>query len=59
MQVGIDKETGNVYLQEIEQVKAQIAADNRKISDLNNLITARNQKLLTVTKQAATISNER
>ena len=51
MQVNIDKETAYIYQQEIEQIKGQIASDNRKINDLNQLINARNHKLVAITKQ--------
>lgn len=57
MQVGIDKEQAGIYQQEMEQIKAQIGSDNRKINDLNQLITARNYKLITITKQAGQSSN--
>ena len=50
MQVNIDKETAYIYQQEIEQIKGQIASDNRKINDLNQLINARNHKLVAITK---------
>ena len=42
MNVGVDKETAHLYTQEIEQLKSQIAADNRKINEYNQLINARN-----------------
>lgn len=42
MNVGVDKETAHLYSQEIEQLKSQIAADNRKINEYNQLINARN-----------------
>ena len=35
MNVGVDKETAHLYTQEIEQLKSQIAADNRKINEYN------------------------
>lgn len=50
MQVDIDKEQAKMYQQEIEQVKAQIAADNRRVQELNQLITQRNHKLVAITK---------
>jgi hypothetical protein len=31
MQVDIDKEQAKIYQQEIDQIKAQIAADNRRV----------------------------
>ena len=55
MQVGIDKETAYIYQQEIDQAKMQIAADNRKIGELNQLIVARNHKLIAITKQASVL----
>lgn len=50
MQVDIDKEQAKIYQQEIDQLKAQIASDNRRIEDLNKLITQRNHKLVAITK---------
>lgn len=35
MQVDIDKEQAKIYQQEIDQLKAQIAADNRRVHELN------------------------
>jgi hypothetical protein len=48
--VSIDKETAFIYQQEIEQLKHLIAQDNRRINDLNAVITQRNQKLIAITK---------
>jgi chromosome segregation ATPase len=39
MQVDIDKEQAKIYQQEIDQLKAQIASDNRRVNELNQLIT--------------------
>jgi thymidylate synthase len=39
MQVGIDKENAHIYQQEIDQIKSQIAADNRKITELSQVVT--------------------
>lgn len=50
MQVSLDKETAHVYQQEVEQIKAMITNDNRKINDLSQLITAKNHKLIAITK---------
>ena len=50
VQVSIDKETAFIYQQEIEQLKHLIAQDNRRINDLNAVITQRNQKLIAITK---------
>jgi len=55
MQVGIDKETSYIYQQEVEQIKSLITSDNRKITELNSLINARNQKLIAITKQTTNL----
>ena len=55
MQLDIDKEQAKIYQQEIDQLKAQIAADNRRINELNQLITQRNHKLVAITKQLQTM----
>lgn len=53
MQVGIDKESQHVCEQDIARLKAQVATDNRRIGELNQLINARNHKLIALTKQGA------
>ena len=55
MQVDIDKEQAKIYQQEIDQLKAQITADNRRIAELNLIITQRNHKLVAITKQLQTM----
>lgn len=53
MQVGIDKESAAIYQEEIARIKNQIQSDNRKIQELQQLISVRNSKLLNITKEAA------
>ncbi len=48
IQVDIDKQNANLYQQEIQQIQGMIVADNKKIQEMNNVITGRNQKLLTI-----------
>jgi len=52
MQVNIDKQNGQYHQEEINRLKTQLVADNQRIHDLNQLIMARGQKLLGLTRQA-------
>jgi chromosome segregation ATPase len=51
LQVSIDKESAHLYQVEIDTIKARIAQDNRRIVELNQQITAKNHRLLAITKQ--------
>eukprot|EP00347_Sterkiella_histriomuscorum_P001912 403370193 len=50
--VSADKENQHYQTQEINMLKNRIIGNNTKINDLNQLIKARNTKLLTIAKQS-------
>ncbi|CDW86689.1 protein fantom [Stylonychia lemnae] len=51
MLVSVDKEHQDDNHKEINRLKSLIIGENQKINDLNLMINARSQKLLTITKQ--------
>lgn len=51
IQVDIDKQNAILNQQDINQIQAHIQADNKRITEYNQLIKVRNMKMMTIQKQ--------